>query len=545
METTEIPAQRQTLPLEPESGTVPPHDRRLRLRRLGPPALEVGVSVAAAAWMVLSTVTIHHIAPLNRLSQVSGLAALQVRFYAVALIVVTALLLVRLPRFAHLSDRVRRLAFATLPGLLSGFVAGGVLLALRGVPLPLNGVDGDAGDMERWVLMLKHGQSIHAGYPPLYPRIVWFATFLTHGSVFTAYKYTGIVTTALLGPACYLTWRLVARPAWAMAIALVSTAVLIDPYKNYEPLALAIFVPLIIRVLRYLPTTADRSYRANIVAGLLWGLVFGEIFILFAGWYYWSAIGIALCIAIKFPWRTGWRKGATFVGTTAVGFLIPAHQLLVALLHDPPDPYFYFATSQDPAYISIWETDMPGQKLLSGIWPPPGELGGVGVFTVIILIGLGVALALGLKRTTVMVAASFIGGAWLIRFYLASEMYRDHLVRYWPRASQMILYCLLALTVYAIKLTAERARPMFAALRERAAESGVSGAGAAAVAPAAAWAVGLFAAAILFTGMVGSAQADQYMPKNDGSRGQLAWNAHFSHQKDLVVNPTGSWGELP
>ncbi|HEV3171264.1 MAG TPA: hypothetical protein VGZ32_13020 [Actinocrinis sp.] len=535
METTELPAQRQAPAPEPQNGTTPPGDRRQWLRRFGPPALEVGVSLAAAAWMLLSTVTIHHFAPLNRISQVSGLAALQVRFYAVALIAVTALLLVRLPRFAHLSDRVRPLAFATLPGLLSGFVGAGVLLALRGVPLPLNGVSGDAGDMERWVLMLKNGQSTHAGYPPLYPRLVWFVTFLTHGNVFTAYKYSEIVTTALLGPAAYLAWRLVTRPAWAMAIALVATAVLVEPYKSYEPLVLAIFVPLVIRVLRYLPTTADRSYRTVLVAGLLWGLVFGEIFILFSGWYYWAAIGIAVCGALKFPWRA-WRKGAAFVGATAVGFLIPAYDLLMGLLHDPPDPYFFFGTSQDPAYISIWITDMPGQKLVNGVWPPPGELGGVGVFTAIIIIGLGVALALGLKRTPVMVAASFIGGAWLIRFHLASEMYRDHLVRYWPRASQMILYCLLILTVYAIKLTAERARPMLAALRERAADSGVSGSGAAAVAPAAAWAVGLFAAAILFTGMAGSASADKFMPKNDGSPGQLAWNAHFSHANDLVTD---------
>jgi galactan 5-O-arabinofuranosyltransferase len=55
------------------------------------------------------------------------------------------------------------------------------------------------------------------------------------------------------------------------------------------------------------------------------------------------------------------------------------------------DRYFYFDTSVEPAYIAMWRNDLPGDV---GPWPPPGELAGVGVFTLLLVVGLGAAVAL-------------------------------------------------------------------------------------------------------------------------------------------------------
>ena len=65
------------------------------------------------------------------------------------------------------------------------------------------------------------------------------------------------------------------------------------------------------------------------------------------------------------------------------------------------DAYFYFDTNTDPAYFAMWRNDRPGDVAAAG-WPPPGELGYVGLFTLILVLGVGVALWLGWRRTTVL-----------------------------------------------------------------------------------------------------------------------------------------------
>ena len=542
------------------------------------PLYEAAVAFAAAGWMLISTRTIKVFAPLDRVSQVSGLAALQFRFLVPALALVVFLLLAR--RSQKYRDLASRTAFAALPGFVSGFLAAGLTLALRGANLPLNGTAGDAGDMERWALMLQHGQMTHPGYPPLYPRFVWFVAQLNHHNVFLGLKYAEIITTAILGPATYLAWRFVVSRPWACVIALVYVPTLAEPYKAYEPLVLAIIIPIVIAFLRYLQTSPGKSLVHLAIAGLAWGLLVGEIFILFAGPFYWAAFGVALGTAAMFPWRTGPRHGLTLLGTTVVGFLIPSYHLINGLLHEAPDPYFFFGTSQDPAYTFVYLTDMPGNAIRNGVWPPTGELGGVGVFGVLILVLTGVAIWLGMRRTPVLLTAGLLAGGWVMRFYLASHEYRDQLVRYWPRTTTFSLYCFLILAVFAVKLIGERVQELLAEHRtltaatkartapvaeseaaepQKAEEGAEDGEEAAAPtprrrpalgigalgagsgrrpAPFQTGLVGLAFALTLFTGMSASAATDKIMPKNDGSEGQLAWQAHHDAPGNLVQGIT-------
>jgi galactan 5-O-arabinofuranosyltransferase len=541
------------------------------------PLYEAAVALAAAGWMLLSTKTIKVFAPLDRVSQVSGLAALQFRFLVPALALVAFLLLAR--RSQKYRDLASRTVFAALPGFISGFLAAGVTLALRGVSLPLNGTAGDAGDMERWAIMLQHGQMTHPGYPPLYPRFVWFMAELNNHNVFVGLKQAEILTTAILGPAAYLAWRFVVSRPWACVLALVFVPTLAEPYKAYEPLVLAIIVPIVIAYLRFLQTSPKKGLVHLALAGLGWGLLVGEIFILFAGPFYWAAFGVGLGTAVMFPWRTGPRHGLTLLGATVVGFLIPSYHLVDGLLHEAPDPYFFFGTSQDPAYTFVYLTDMPGNAIRNGTWPPTGELGGVGVFGVIVLILTGVAIWLGMRRTPVLLTAGLLTGGWVMRFYLASHEYRDQLVRYWPRTTTFSLYCFLILSVFAVKLIAERVTEFVAKQRELTAavqgktavaaadaeaetEAGTASAadepeasedaetGTAKIpaprrglslgtgtgrkpAPFQTGMVGLAFALTLFAGMSASAATDKIMPKNDGSEGQLAWTAQHDSPHNL------------
>jgi galactan 5-O-arabinofuranosyltransferase len=526
------------------------------------PAYEAAVAFAAAAWMLVSTKTIAVFAPLDRVSQVSGLAALQFRFLLPALACVVFLLLAR--RSAKYRDLAARTAFAALPGLVSGFLAAGVLLALRGANLPLGGTAGDAGDMERWAIMLQHGQMTHPGYPPLYPRFVWFVAQLNHHDVFLGLKYAEIFTTAILGPAAYLAWRLVVARPWACVLALVYVPTLAEPYKAYEPLVLAIIIPIVIAFLRYLRTSPARGLVHLALAGLAWGLLVGEIFILFAGPFYWAAFGVGLGTLVMFPWRTGPRHGLTLLGATVVGFLIPSYHLIDGLLHEAPDPYFFFGTSQDPAYTFVYLTDLPGNAIKNGTWPPTGELGGVGVFGVIVLILTGVAIWLGMRRTPVLLTAGLLAGAWVMRFYLASHEYRDQLVRYWPRTTTFSLYCFLILSVFAVKLIGERVQEFVkqhqaltagaaaqTAQTAQTAEAGTEAGPEAGTelptprrkavkqpAPFQTGLVGLAFALSLFAGMSASAATDKIMPKNNGSEGQLSWQAHHDSPANLVQGVT-------
>src|SRR2546423_3142123 len=204
--------------------------------------------------------------------------------------------------------------------------------------------------------------------------------------------------------------------------------------------------------------------------------------------------------------------------------------------------------------------DMVG-PIAKGVWPPPGELGGVGFFAAVVLALSGFAIWLGMRRPPVLITAGMLAGAWVMRFYLASHEYRDQLVRYWPRTTTFSLYCMLILSVFAVKLIAERVQE-FVRQHEALTQAARTDAQAAAdtatevdaldtldtptpsrktarrPAPIRTGLVGLGFALTLFGGISASAATDKIMPKNDGSEGQLAWQAHHDAPANLVPGET-------
>jgi galactan 5-O-arabinofuranosyltransferase len=178
------------------------------------------------------------------------------------------------------------------------------------------------------------------------------------------------------------------------------------------------------------------------------------------------------------------------------------------------DNYIYFDVTMDPAYFAMWRGGLPGNVTA---FPPSGELGGVGLYTIVLCAGLAAALLLARRNPIVLTAVCCFGGAWLMRFYYASEMFKTRNVQLYPRTSIEIDYLLLVLTVLAVVLAWRRLRPRSeVARRARALLPGnalVSSL------------VGGLCALMLLLGSAASATVDNYLPRNDNSMGQLAWTA--------------------
>src|SRR6188768_3485405 len=104
----------------------------MRRRWLGP-VIEIAVSFAAAALMAFVCTTVK-VNPLDRTGQVSGLASIQIRFLFLAVPLLVALFVATRKDGGRHVELVGRIVCAGLAGLASGFVAGGVIFALRGTP---------------------------------------------------------------------------------------------------------------------------------------------------------------------------------------------------------------------------------------------------------------------------------------------------------------------------------------------------------------------------------------------------------------------------
>jgi hypothetical protein len=490
-----------------------------------PARLAVGTGeVVAAVGAALGTVALSHsvtVDPLDRVGQVSGLAALDLRFVLLGLAVLAACLMTaRHPRaFAVVSQ----LACAAIAGLATGLVAGGVLLALRGTAWPLFANWGDSGQLIRWADDILAGRPIPADYPPVILHVIARWAELTGDSTAGSLRTAQIASTALFGPVAYLSWRLVLGPVWALVAALVAGMPMLEPYKPYTTAVLVALVPVLIVLLRALRGAAALTWVRIAVIGLGAGLALGVLFCVYSGWFVWSAPGALVAALVVFPWRTAFLRGLALLGLTTVGLVAVAWPHLLGLLHAAgtvQDRYFYFDTAVEPAYIAMWRNDLPGDV---GPWPPLGELAGVGVFSVLLVVGLGVAVALAGRRTAVLTLCALMAGAWVLRFAIASQMYATQTVQLYPRTTAEILYCLLLLAVFAAWYGGRRARD---AWRARA----VAGNGHAprAVAPV----LGVLAAALLLALFMGSATADRYLPRNDGSVGLLAYVAQHVRQPD-------------
>ncbi len=479
-------------------------------RRWGAPALEGVVSLGSAALFLVSCLTIR-VYPLDRLGQISGLASLCLRFFLFGIVLIVALLASSRIRAGAGFGMTSRLVCAAIAGLVTGMIAGGLIVALRGTPWALNGMGGDIGVLAARAAGLHRGVPLPPLYPPLALHVLHLYSDVMGLQPGHAIKDLEILGTAAFGPVAYLSWRLLLRPTWALGIGVVAMIPLIEPYKPFANLVLVIFVPLVILFVQWLREVSRRSGLQIARASVGFGIAFGVLCLTYSGWFQWAAPGLFVATLVVFPWRKAPRKAVLLLGLTGAVFLLIAGQYLGGLF-DPAakvvDNYVYFDVKAEPMYVAMWRGDVPG---IVGVWPPIGELGGVGLFTVLLVIGLGVAITAGRNATVVICTTAMMLGAWLLRFFYAHLMWETKLVQLYPRTTPLIVYCLLILLGFGVYSLVERA----------AANSIVRGRAAM---------IGAMCSLLLLFCSVGSSMADRYMPLSSDPPGPgwFAYNAHVA-----------------
>jgi hypothetical protein len=78
------------------------------------------------------------------------------------------------------------------------------------------------------------------------------------------------------------------------------------------------------------------------------------------------------------------------------------------------------------------------------------------VFTVLLVVGLGVAVGVAGRRTAVLTTGALLAGAWILRLAIASQMYETQTVQLYPRTTAEILFCLLLMAVLAARYGGRR-----------------------------------------------------------------------------------------
>lgn len=500
-------------PVDGEATPAPPAERRGRRALLV--LAEAVVSIGMAILMVLLARRLE-INPMDRVGQVSGLAALQLRYALLALVFLVAVIVAARTRWA-LSPLAERLAAAAVAGLTTGLVAGAVAVALRGSHWGLNASFGDGAAITRTVRLVMDTGSMQADYPPgsIY-GLAWYSQ-LTGSSPDQALKAAQILGTAMFGPVAYLTWRLLLPPLWALGIGIVPALPLIEPYKFYVTIMLVVLIPLLLKLLQVLRRAATVPWSRLVLTGVGIGSAMGLVFLIYSGWFVWSAPGVIVTALVVFPWRTGFLRGLTLTAVTTFMFVLVSSRHLFGLLTastSVKDQYFHIDTWVEPAYFVMGKGDLPGAN--PGPWPPPGELGGVGLFTILLFVGLVTLIVVARRRTIVIALSSIIAGAWVLRFHFASQMYGTDSVQLYPRTSTQLLYCFLLACAFAFYYIArsETVRARLARLSPSSAS------------------IGLLAGLMLLTASAGSAIGDKYMPRSDNSVGSLAYTAQVTRGPD-------------
>lgn len=478
-------------------------------------AIEILTAFVAAGLFTFACSRIR-VDPLERLGQVSGMATIAMRFIVVSVALLVALGLSARLRGGAWLETVSRLVCAAFAGLASATFAAGVLLALRGTPFGFGGVSGDAGTLCQWAELLARGEPYSSVYPPLQVYLVKWIAEVQGGPTAHAIKWFQLLGVAAIGPATYAAWRLLMRPAWALGLAVVSIVPLIEPYRPYAGLVLAILIPVLLKFLDVLRVVGELKLQRVMQYAAMFGLGLGLLCLLYSGWYQWSAPGFIVATLIVFPWRD-WKRALLFCGIAGFVFVLCVLKYVLGFAAGSgiKDKWVYIDALLEPTYFTMWRGGAPGDFH----WQPLGELGGVGLFAVVLAVGLGIALTLGRRNTNVIALVSIVVGCFLLRLWHAHNMFATKLVQLWPRTSAEILCCMLVLCVFALYLVIDRIDTK-SVWRS----------------PSATVAVVASLAFILM--MASAATTDQYVPRNrERSASELAFMAQRLSRKKPSVAP--------
>jgi galactan 5-O-arabinofuranosyltransferase len=487
--------------------------------------IEAMVSIVLALGFMLWSITIN-VDPMSRRGQVSGLAQLQFRLAVCVLVLVVALVVVQRLSAGRHRGAITAIGCAAAAGLATGLVGGGVAVALRGTPYGLWAGDGDYAWILFWVNQMAAHNPVPDYYPPLFLDILRDWSSWSGKPAIYAVKDLQLVGTALFGPAAYLCWRLVLRPAWALGLGVVAAFPFIEPVKPYQQVTLVLLIPILVALMR-LVRRADREPAARLMwAGVGYGAGLGLLFLLYSGWFVWGAPGVVAAFAFLAPWRRGTPRALVLAGTALIAFVAVAWPHLRGLLAPQgglSDNYFYFDTDTDPAYFAMWFNDRQGD-ILPTLWPPPAEWAGVGLFTIALAVGLAGALWLGWRRVPVVTVGLFAVSAWFLRMYLAGQTYATGVVRLYPRTTMVLLYCMLILGGFAVMYGV-------ATLRARARRTSAAHPGTRFRPTALPVGLALIPLMFLFAS-AGSRWVDRYLPGKGDSFGGFATEAQNTPQLD-------------
>ncbi|MFD5466406.1 hypothetical protein ACFWIQ_26770 [Kitasatospora sp. NPDC127059] len=473
--------------------------------------------------------------PMVRVGQVSGLAGLQL-ILLISMGVTVGVLMVIMRRWSILPVQFGAAIFA---GLSSGVLAGAVALALRGTPWPLGGQGGDSGVLQGWAFNLIHGQPIDDTYPPLFPHLLgWYTQHFTDSDPGHALKMVSLVFIALLGPTAYVAWRLILPPLWALGIGVTASLPLADPYKPYTTIVLVGLLPVLAKLLQLIQRSQLLSRARAVGLGAVVGAVLGLLFLLYSGWFVWSAAGLMLMgvVLLVRQWRThgtgAFVTALLLIGATVVTFVAVSGFYLTKFLSSAGgavDRYCYFDVYTEPSYFMMWGSDVPGGLGL-GAWPAPGEIGGVGLFAIVLLIGGAAAIVVGPRNSVVLATAAAAASAFLMRYWYAAHMYKNQAVMLYPRTNQQLLYCFIVLTGLALFLGTER----FLERRQRTTADDRSTPTARAPRR---YALATLCALGLLFGMAGSSTGSRYMPE---SSARIDATGNFAYSAQVLRGQNGS-----
>jgi len=447
---------------------------------------------------------------LTRMGQVSLLAAVSLRLIVFGAVIVGGLVLAAHAKGGAWFARVVPYACAAVAGLASAVVAGGVVAILHRTPFAMGAtLGGDSAVLASWSDQLNQGTPIPGVYPPMQIYLIsWISRLFSIDSLYAA-KHFQVLGILLVGPLSYGAWRLLLRPVWALGLGVVCALPFIDPYRAYPMMVLLVFIPIVVKFIDGIRTSSSAHWYELVRCGVGFGLAFGLLFLMYSGWVQWSAPGILLAVMFYMPWRDRPSHALILASITALLFFAMTFHYLSAVVHASAihDDYMYFDATVDPSYIAMWRGSQPGSVPM---WPPPGELGGVGLFTVLLTAGTGTAIWLGSKRTLVVTVSLILGCTWLWRMWCAHHLYETKLVQLYPRTTGELLYGAMILTGFSIYLAIEHLRArQTSAIWQR---------------PSAT--VGLVVALLLLIMSTGSATTDRYNPNSDITyAGYLSWVA--------------------
>ncbi|WP_194909105.1 hypothetical protein [Catenulispora rubra] len=487
---------------------------------LGLRTAEVAVAFLTAVVFLLVCMSVA-VNPLTRVGQVSGLAGLQFRFAVFGILAVGAAVIGLRSRRTRTADATVRLVCAAVAGLASALVGAGLMVALYKTPYGIYAEHGDMAQLIQWATDVQQGKALPKTYPPLPAEIIAAISRWTGESPAYAMKTFQIFGAAVYGPLAYLSWRLVLRPVSALLVGVLAALPLMDLYKPYTNVVLVMMVPVLVKFVEVLRDSGRASYRRNAVRGAVFGVGMGLLFELYFGWFLWSALGIAVAIVAVFPWWEPGARGraAVFLGVSGVALSAVTFRNLIALMTSGAgsDTYVYFDVRTEPTYFLHWFSDEPPANL--GAWPPVGDLGGVGLFTLLLFVGFAAAVALRRRDTLVLVVATSVLSAWLMRFWTAEHMYASGVVGLYPRTDVQILFGLLVLSAFmarhfvVVGLKSETVAVRLDAFKRRAMVPGV------------------LAGVLFLTASMGDATANSYMPSTSGP-GTLTMISHTTVMED-------------